>query len=195
MIQGRTSATTLPEPEIEYEEPAIFGLMAEFEEHEQLLAAARRAYADGYRRMDAYSPFPIDGLAEALGHENSPIPLFTLAGGIVGGLGAYFMEWIAMAKLYPINVGGRPLNSWPNFIPVTFELTVLIASVSAFVGVFLLNRLPEPHHPVFNVPEFDRASCDRFFLCIEADDPNFELSQTRKFLESLAAAKVVEVEK
>ena len=194
MTHGKTSATTLPEPEIEYEEPVLFGLMAEFEEHEKLLVAARRAYADGYRRMDAYSPFPIDGLAEALGHENSAIPLFTLAGGIVGGLGAYFMEWIAMAKLYPINVGGRPLNSWPNFIPVTFELTILIASVSAFLGVFLLNRLPEPHHPVFNVPEFERASCDRFFLCIEADDPKFELIQTRKFLANLAAVKVVEVE-
>jgi len=194
VTREKTSVTALPEPEIEYEEPALFGLMAEFEEHEQLLAAARRAYAEGYRRMDAYSPFPIDGLAEALGHENSPIPLFTLAGGIVGGLGTYFMEWLAMAKLYPINVGGRPLNSWPNFIPVTFELTILIASISAFLGVFLLNRLPEPHHPVFNVPEFERASNDRFFLCIEADDPKFELSQTRKFLESLAAAKVVEVE-
>jgi len=194
VTHGKISATTLPEPEIEYEEPVLFGLMAEFEEHEKLLVAARRAYADGYRRMDAYSPFPIDGLAEALGHENSAIPLFTLAGGIVGGLGAYFMEWIAMAKLYPINVGGRPLNSWPNFIPVTFELTILIASVSAFLGVFLLNRLPEPHHPVFNVPEFERASCDRFFLCIEADDPKFELIQTRKFLANLAAVKVVEVE-
>jgi hypothetical protein len=193
VIQEKISATTLPEPEIEYEEPALFGLMAEFEEHAQLLAAARRAYAEGYRRMDAYSPFPVEGLAEALGHENSAIPLFTLAGGIVGGLGAYFMQWIAMAKLYPINVGGRPLNSWPNFIPVTFELTVLIASVSAFLGVFILNRLPEPHHPVFNVPEFERASSDRFFLCIEADDPKFEVGETRKFLENLKACKVTEV--
>lgn len=193
MIQEKASVTTLPEPQIEYEEPAMFGLMAEFEEHEQLLAAARRAYGEGYRRMDAYSPFPIDGLAEALGHENSPIPLFTLAGGIIGGLGAYFMEWIAMAKLYPINVGGRPLNSWPNFIPVMFELTVLIASVSAFLGVFILNRLPEPHHPVFNVPEFERASCDRFFLCIEADDSKFDLNETRNFLETLKALKVTEV--
>jgi hypothetical protein len=193
VIQEKISATTLPEPEIEYEEPALFGLMAEFEEHEQLLAAARRAYAEGYRRMDAYSPFPVEGLAEAVGHENSAIPLFTLAGGIIGGLGAYFMQWYAMAKLYPINVGGRPLNSWPNFIPVTFELTVLIASVSAFLGVFILNRLPEPHHPVFNVPEFDRASSDRFFLCIEADDPKFEVVETRKFLENLKAIKVTEV--
>ena len=193
MIREKTNVPTLPKPEIEYEEPVMHGLMAEFEEHEELLAAARRAYGEGYRRMDAYSPFPIEGLAEALGHENSPIPLFTLAGGIIGGLGAYFMEWIAMAKLYPINVGGRPLNSWPNFIPVTFELTVLIASVSAFVGVFLLCRLPQPHHPAFNAPDFDRASTDRFFLCIEADDPKFGLSETRQFLESLEAVKVTEV--
>ncbi len=193
MIEEKTSVTTAPEPEIEYEEPVLYGLMAEFAEHEELLAAARRAYSEGYRRMDAYSPFPVEGLAEALGHENSPIPLFTLAGGIIGGLGAYFMEWIAMAKLYPINVGGRPMNSWPNFIPVTFELTVLIASVSAFVGVFLLCRLPRPNHPVFNVPEFDRASNDRFFLCIEADDPKFNLNVTRKFLESVKASKVTEV--
>ncbi|HWC58409.1 MAG TPA: DUF3341 domain-containing protein [Verrucomicrobiae bacterium] len=193
MIEEKTTVATPPEPEIEYEEPALFGLMAEFEEHEQLLAATRRAYAEGYRRMDAYSPFPIEGLAEALGHEYCAIPLITLAGGIVGGLGAYFMEWIAMARLYPINIGGRPLNSWPNFIPVTFELTILIASVSAFLGVFVLNRLPQPNHPVFNVPEFERASIDRFFLCIEADDPKFDLAATRKFLEDLKAHKVTDV--
>ena len=193
MIQEKTNVTTLPEPEIEYEEPTLFGLMAEFEEHEELLEAARRAYSEGYRRMDAYSPFPVEGLSEALGLEQSSIPLFTLAGGIIGGLGAYFMEWISMAKLYPINVGGRPMNSWPNFIPVTFELTVLIASVSAFVGVFVLCRLPQPHHPVFNVPEFERASNDRFFLCIDADDPKFDLGETRKFLESLKSCKVTEV--
>src|SRR5262249_13200919 len=140
VIEEKASATISPEPEIEYEETKVFGLMAEFEEHEQLLAATRRAYAEGYRRMDAYSPFPVEGLSEAVGHEGSAIPLFTLAGGIIGGLGSYFMEWISMARLYPINIGGRPMNSWPNFIPVTFELTVLIASVSAFVGVFILNR-------------------------------------------------------
>ena len=193
MIEEKSSVTTLPEPEIEYEEKTLYGLMAEFEEHEELLKATRRAYAEGYRRMDAYSPFPVEGLAEALGHENSAIPLFTLAGGIIGGLGAYFMEWIAMAKLYPLNVGGRPHNSWPNFIPVTFELTVLIASVAAFLGVFILNRLPQPHHPVFNVPEFERASIDRFFLCIEAEDPKFSVTETRKFLEGMKACKVSEV--
>ena len=104
------------------------------------------------------------------------------------------MEWYAMAHLYPLNVGGRPLNSWPNFIPVTFELTVLIASASAFLAVFLLSRLPQPYHPVFNVPEFERASIDRFFLCIETTDPKFDREQTRKFLESLKPHKVSEVE-
>jgi Protein of unknown function (DUF3341) len=191
-MEEKSSVLAAPEPPVEYEEKALYGLMAEFEEHEQLLEAARKAYAAGYRRMDGYSPFPIEGLAEALGHEYTSIPLFTLFGGIIGGLGGYFMEWIAMARLYPINVGGRPHNSWPNFIPITFELTVLIASVSAFLGVFILNRLPEPHHPVFNVPEFERASSDRFFLCIEADDPKFALEETRKFLQGLKACKVTE---
>jgi len=172
----------------------VFGLMAEFEEHEQVVEAARRAYEDGYRQMDAYSPFPVEGLAEALGREYSPVPLFTLLGGICGGLGGYFMEWYSMARLYPINVGGRPHNSWPNFIPVTFELTVLVAALSAFVSMLILNRLPQPHHPVFNVPEFRRASIDRFFLCIEARDPKFDLVETRRFLDGLKPVKVTEVE-
>lgn len=175
------------------EERALFGLMAEFAEHEQLLAAARRAYAKGYREMDAYSPFPVEGLAEAIGREHSPVPLFTLIGGMIGGLGGYFMEWISMARLYPLNVGGRPHNSWPNFIPVTFELTVLIASLSALVSMLILNRLPRPHHPVFNVPEFRRASIDRFFLCIEAEDGDFDVDRTREFLLSLKPLTVTEV--
>jgi hypothetical protein len=194
MIQEKSSVVTVPELPVEYEEKALYGLMAEFEEHDELLAAARRAYAEGYRRMDAYSPFPIEGLAEALGHEYTAIPLITLAGGITGGLGAYFMEWYSMARLYPLNVGGRPHNSWPNFIPVTFELTILIASVSAFLAVFVLNRLPQPHHPVFNAPGFERASIDRFFLCLEADDPKFSLLETRRFLETLKPHTVTEVE-
>jgi hypothetical protein len=194
VIGEKASISELPEPPIEYEENALFGLMAEFEEHDQLLEATRKAYAEGYRRMDAYSPFPIEGLAEALGEEFTSVPLFTLAGGIIGGLGGYFMQWYSMARLYPLNVGGRPHNSWPNFIPVTFELTILVASVSAFLAVFVLNKLPSPHHPVFNVPEFERASIDRFFLSIEAEDPKFSLDGTRKFLESLKACKVTEVE-
>jgi hypothetical protein len=167
--------------------------MVEFEEHDQLLEAAKRAYAAGYRRMDAYSPFPVEGLAEALGQESSLVPFFTLLGGMAGGLGGYFMEWYAMARLYPLNVGGRPLNSWPNFIPVTFELTILIASLSAFLAMLLLNRLPQLHHPVFNLPEFARASIDRFFLCIETEDPKFERAGTWTFMESLHPLKVLEV--
>ena len=187
------SYVALPEP-IVREEKGLFGLMAEFVEHEQLLEAAKHAYAEGYRRMDAYSPFPIEGLAEALGYEYTAIPLITLLGGMAGGLGAYFMEWYAMGRLYPLNVGGRPLNSWPNFIPVTFELTILIAALSAFTAVFVLNRLPQLYHPVFNVPEFRRASIDRFFLCIESTDPKFDRESTGRFLESLNPAKVTEVE-
>jgi hypothetical protein len=190
------SALTIPERTIavEVEEKTLYGLMAEFEEHEQLLEAAKRAYAEGYRRMDGFSPFPIEGLAEALGHEMTLVPLITLMGGIAGGLGAYFMEWYSMGPLYPLNVGGRPLNSWPNFIPVTFELTVLIASISALVSMLLMNKLPQPHHPVFNVPEFRRASIDRFFLCIEAADPKFEREKTWTFLDSLKPIMIAEVE-
>src|ERR1041385_2450577 len=144
--------------------------------------------------MDAFSPFPIEGLAEALGREFTLVPLFTLLGGIAGGLGAYFMEWYSMSRLYPINVAGRPLHTWPHFIPVTFELTVLIASISALAAMLLLNRLPQPYHPVFNVPEFRRASIDRFFLCIEVADDKFDAKATTRFLEGLKPCMVTEVE-
>ena len=190
------SALIAPERTItvELEEKVLYGLMAEFDEHEQLLEAAKRAYAEGYRRMDGFSPFPIEGLAEALGYEMSLVPLFTLMGGIAGGLGGYFMQWYSMARLYPLNVGGRPLNSWPNFIPITFELTVLIASISALISMLVLNKLPHPHHPVFNVPEFRRASIDRFFLCIEVADPKFDREKTWEFLDSLKPVMIAEVE-
>ncbi len=194
MIEVPSSSAPVYEPVVEYEEKTLFGLMAEFEEHEQVLEAARRAYAEGYRRMDAFSPFPVEGLAEAIGREYTSVPLITLVGGITGGLGGYFMQWYSMARLYPLNVGGRPFNSWPNFIPVVFELTVLVAALSAFVSALALNRLPQPNHPVFNVPEFERASIDRFFLCIEARDPKFDLERTRGFLNGLKAVKVTEVE-
>jgi hypothetical protein len=122
------------------------------------------------------------------------VPLITLVGGMIGGLGGYFMQWYSMARLYPINVGGRPHNSWPNFIPITFELTILVASASAFVSMLILNRLPQPHHPVFNVPQFRRASIDRFFLCIEVEDPKFEREGTERFLAGLKPTSIVEVE-
>jgi hypothetical protein len=181
-------------PEVELLPKKVFGLMAEFIEHDQVLHAARRTYAEGYRNIDAFSPFPIEGLAEAIGHEHTNVPFVTLIGGMIGGLGGYFMQWIAMARLYPLNVGGRPYNSWPNFIPITFELTILIASLTAFISVFIFNRLPELHHPVFNTPEFSRASIDRFFLLIEADDPMFNLARTQTFLKGLGAYKISTVE-
>ena len=174
--------------------PLIYGLLAEFERPEDLLSATGRAYAAGYRRMDAYSPFPIEGLAEALGSHKTAIPFFVLLGGILGGTGGYFMEWFATTIHYPINVGGRPLHSWPAYIPITFELTVLCASIFALLSMLALNRLPELHHSIFNASGFERASQDKFFLCIEAVDPLFDASKTRVLLESLQPTKVVEVE-
>lgn len=175
-------------------ENSIYGLIAEFETQGQLLEAAASAREHGYRRMDGFTPFPVDGLPEALGRPRSRIPLIVLLGGISGGLGGYFMQWYANVISYPINVAGRPLNTWPAFIPITFELTVLGAALSAFFGALLLNKLPQPYHPVFNVPDFERASVDRFFLCIEAGDPQFDLKNTRSFLDETKALKVSEVE-
>ncbi len=189
---------TMPQAEVvshtETFSKKLYGLMAEFVEHDQLLHAARKTYAQGYREIDAFSPFPIDGLPEAIGHEHSNIPFVTLIGGMIGGLGGYFMQWIANAHLYPLNVGGRPFNSWPNFIPITFELTILLAALTAFLAVFVFNKLPQLNHPVFNVPEFHRASIDRFFLLIEVEDPEFDLERTRDFLDSLQPRKISEVE-
>jgi len=175
--------------------PHIHGLLAQFPDADTLATAARRAYANGYRHMDAFTPFPVDGLAEALGQKPSLVPLLVLLAGIAGGLGGYFMEWYAMAKDYPINVGGRPLNSWPMYIPITFELTILSGALTAIGAMLALNKLPQPYHPVFNAPAFERASTDKFFLCIEASDPKFELGATRKFLETLAPESIAEVAK
>jgi hypothetical protein len=172
----------------------IYALMAEFETGDALIEAARRAHEAGYRQMDGYSPFPLHGLSEALGFRRTRLPLVTLIGGLLGGSGAYFMLWYASVVSYPINVGGRPLHSWPAFFPITFELSVLGASFAALFGMLALNGLPQPYHPVFNVPEFVRASRDRFFLVIEARDPLFQLGDTRKFLEGLQPEHVFEVE-
>jgi hypothetical protein len=171
----------------------LYGLLAEFEQAESLLDAARGAYAAGYRRMNGYTPFPVEGLSEALGQKSSRVPLLTLLGGIAGGSGAYFMLWYASVVSYPINVGGRPLHSWPAFIPITFELAILSAAFAAFLGMLALNGLPHPYHPLFNVAEFKLASRNRFFLCIQARDELFDLVETRHFLEGLGG-KVYEVE-
>jgi hypothetical protein len=171
----------------------IYGLMAEFSSSEKILAAARAAYERGYRKMDAFTPFPVEGLARCLGQKKSMVPLIVLVAAILGGGGGYFMEWYAMVVSYPINVGGRPFNSWPAFIPITFELTILSGALAAIIAMLALNKLPQPYHPVFNVPEFERASTDKFFLCIEAEDPRFDLAPTRQFLESLGPVLISEV--
>jgi hypothetical protein len=173
---------------------AVYGVMAEFDSPEDLLAAAHRAHREGYRQMDAYSPFPIHGLAEAIGFRRTWLPLLVLIGGVLGALAGFGTQYYAAVIDYPINVGGRPLNSWPAFIPVTFEVTILFAALTAVLGMLALNGLPMPYHPVFNAPRFALASHDRFFLCIEAADPRFDRQGTRRFLESLNAREVTDVE-
>jgi hypothetical protein len=171
----------------------IYGVMAEFETAQDLLEAARRARQAGYRDLDAYTPYPVEGLADELGLTRTRVPFVVLVAGLVGAAVGFFMQWWTMAVDYPFNIGGRPQNSWPVFIPITFELMVLVASFAALLGMLFLNGLPRPHHPVFNVPQFARASQDRFFLCIEATDPRFDREGTRQFLMGLHATEVTEV--
>ena len=178
---------------MEYHRPHIYGVVAEFDTPEQLLEAVKKARAAGYRRMDAFSPFPIEGLPAAMGLKHNLVPLITLLGGLAGGIGAFgFQYWVA-AITYPMNIGGRPLNSWPAFIPVTFELTVLGASLSAVFGMLALNSLPHPHHPLFSVQRFVHATSDRFFLCIESNDPKFHMAECARLLQDLHAHHVIEV--
>jgi hypothetical protein len=171
----------------------IYGLLAEFEDPTSLVAATHKAHAEGYRCMDAYSPFPIEELHEALGTHHTRLPLIVLIGGIVGCVGGYLLQYWAATIAYPINIGGRPLHSWPAFIPITFECTILVAALSAVLGMLALNGLPQPYHPVFNVPRFALASRNRFFLCIEAKDPKFGIDKTRSFLETLNPREVTSV--
>ena len=174
--------------------PPIYGLLAEFDDVNDLVRAARTARAAGFRHLDAYTPFPVEELAHALGVRPSRLPLVVLLGGLAGGLAGYLLQWWTAVVAYPINVGGRPMASWPAFIPATFELTILFASLTAVLGMLALNGLPTPYHPVFNAPRFSFASRDRYFLCIEARDARFDRDQTRRFLAGLDAAEVTEVE-
>ena len=172
----------------------IYGLMAEFETPEALLAAVRRARLLGYNRIDAYTPFPVEGMAEAMNLGHTWLSYIILAGGIFGGLLGYLMQYVSSVIAYPINSGGKPYNSWPAFIPITFETTILFAAFAAVIGMLTLNNLPQPYHPVFNVPSFSAASQDRFFLSIEARDPRFKVEETRDFLQSLDPITVSEIE-
>jgi Protein of unknown function (DUF3341) len=171
----------------------MYGLLAEFDAADTLVTATQRTREAGYRRIDAYAPFPVDGLSEALGLTRTVIPWIVLAGGIVGALVGFGLQYYVAVIATPINVGGKPLNSWPAFIPVTFEATILGAALAAVISMIVLNRLPMPYHPVFNVDSFARATQDGFFLCIETADPQFDAQKTRDFLQSLQPREVHDV--
>lgn len=171
----------------------IWGLLAEFASADDLLAAARRVHAAGFQRAEAYSPFHVDGLAEALGFRRSRVPMFTFAGGLLGGLGGFFLQWYSAVVDYPLNIGGRPLDSWPLFVPVTFEMAVIGGAFAAFLSMLVANGLPRLRHPLFAVPEFDLAMRNRFFLCLRCDDPAFEDGRARQLLEGLHPMRCLEV--
>jgi hypothetical protein len=171
----------------------LYGLMAEFDDPSGLVAAAKRVYAEGYRNIDTFSPYPIEEAWEAIGQHDRRLSLIVLAGGLAGLLtGFALQEWVHVFA-YPINIAGKPLNSWPQFVPVIFELTILFASIAGVIGMIALNGLPMPYHPVFNVERFERATRDKFFLLVEATDPKFDRAKTRDFLKGLNASEVNDV--
>jgi len=172
----------------------LYGVMAQFDNPTDLVAAARETYAAGYRRINGYSPFPIEELSAAIGFTRTSLPLIVLIGGIIGALGGFSMQYWMEVINYPINVGGKPFNSWPAFIPITFECTVLAAAFAAVLGMLALNKLPQPYHPVFNAPNFALATRDSFFLVIESKDPKFDHDEVMRFLKSLEARDVCDVE-
>jgi len=171
----------------------IYGILAEFDSPSTLTAAARRVKAQGYSKVEAYSPFAIEAVNEALGLHHNRLPLIVLGCGILGGLTGYLMQYYVAVIYFPINVAGRPLHSWPSFIIITFEMTILFAALATVLGLLGLCGLPMPYHPVFNVPRFALASRNRFFLCIEATDPLFDRHETAEFLSTLEAQEVSEV--
>lgn len=171
----------------------IYGVLAEFDNPTDLVHASKGAYDAGYRIMDTYTPYPLEEAAEAVGAHHNRVPLITLTGALLGMIGGYSLQYWVSVMNYPINVGGKPFHSWPAFIPVTFECAVLGASLAAVFGMLALNGLPQPYHPVFNAPNFARASRDRFFLCIESQDPRFRLDETKRFLESFHPVEISEV--
>src|SRR5713101_6585031 len=172
----------------------LYGVMAQFDNPSALVAAARETYAAGYRRINGYSPFPIEELSDAIGFKRTTLPLIVLAGGIIGALGGFFMQYWMEVIEYPIKVGGKPFNSWPAFIPITFECTVLAAAFAAVFGMLALNKLPQPYHPVFNAPTFALATRDSFFLVIESKDPKFDHDEVMQLMKTLEARDVCDVE-
>ncbi|HMN58889.1 MAG TPA: DUF3341 domain-containing protein [Anaerolinea sp.] len=173
----------------------IFGILARFPDPETLVDAARRTTQAGYRRLDAYTPFPVEEMEDALRLKPSRLPFAILIGGILGGLLGYLMQYFATVIDLPLNIGGRPLHSWPAYIPITFELTILLAAFGGVIGLFVVTRFPQPYHPVFNVEDFQKhGSQDGFYLGIEASDPKFDLVETRKLLENMGAILVSEIE-
>jgi hypothetical protein len=173
--------------------PRIYGLMAEFHTAEELVEATHKVHEAGFKHVDAFTPYPIEEVAHALDLPRSKMPLIVLGGGLVGAAVGYALQYWSQVLEYPMNIGGRPFHSWPAFIVPTFETTILFAALSAVLGMFALNGLPQPYHPVFNVPGFALASRDRYFLVIEAQDAKFDLDQTRRFLLDLHASEVSEV--
>jgi hypothetical protein len=173
----------------------LYGLVAEFDTTGQLLDAAGRVYREGYRKIDAFSPAPVHGLAEAMGQDDRRIPKFTLFGGLTGMVGGFSLGYWVSVIAYPMNIGGRPLNSWPAFVVPAYETTILFAALSTTIGMLVLCGLPQPYHPLFNVKRFrEHATNDGLFLCVEATDPKFDHVATRKLLESLGAKEINEVE-
>jgi hypothetical protein len=171
----------------------VYGLLAEFDSVDTVISAAHRVYAAGYRKIDAFSPFPLEELSEAIGFHKNGVALICLIGGLLGGTAAYVLQWWINTISYPINIGGRPMHSWPSFIIVTFEMTILFSGLSAVFGMIALNGLPMPYHPLFNVPQFDAASKDKFFIIVFSSDKNYDPVRTRQFLESLSPLSVAEV--
>lgn len=173
---------------------SLYGLLAEFKDSDELLKAAERTYAKGYRNIDAYTPMPIHGLAEAMGSHSTKVPLVVLIGALTGCTAGFMMQVISTVLHYPQNIGGRPFFSWPAYMPITFECTILFAAFSAVFGMLIMNGLPRPYHPLFNVDRFSRVTQDGFFLCIESEDPLFDENSTAAFLKDLGAAEVSEVQ-
>ena len=174
--------------------PPLYGVIAEFDSPGDLVHAAKKVYEQGFRRINGYSPYPIEELSEAIGFTHTSLPLIVFIGGVLGGLAGFGMQYYMEVIDYPLNVGGKPYNSWPAFIPITFECTVLAAAFSAVLGMLILNKLPQPYHPVFNTPNFALATRDRFFLAVEANDPQFDHDKVVELLKSLNAMEVSDVE-